>query len=126
MSVAFFNASELSNVASYLSSGPFGSKETAREVAKELAAYSVGNAWAYNRQYGESVEPVSAADILRGVSLMRFDRERARGTLRLLSYNGATNAGREISLPGYFEALASLMSLALSRVSDELERATAR
>lgn len=124
MSVILFSAAELANAASYLTSSRFSSEQHLAQVIADLAAYSVGNAWAYNRQYGESVEPVSAMD-LAGLVSRRFNREEARGTLRLLSYNGVTNAGAEIALVGYFEALARLMSGALGRVTADLEAATA-
>lgn len=121
MSVVFFSADELGNAAAFLAASRWSTERQTAEIVAALAAYSVGNAWAYSRQYGQSTEPVSAEEIASATNPRRFNREQAKGTLRLLTYNGATNAGREMNLPGYFEAVATLMSLALARVLEEQE-----
>lgn len=119
MSVVMFDTEELANVASYLATRD----SEHQQVAEWLAAYSVGNAVAYSRQYREGVEPVSAAAILAALNPRRYNRAAAKGTLRLLRYNGVTNAGRETALPGYHEALAGLMALAFERAMSEQDAA---
>lgn len=121
MSVIFFGAEELGNVASYLTATRHSNDEHRAEVARWLAEYSVGNAWAFERQYREMADPVSVEEIRKRINPLRFNRDSARTTLRLLAYNGITNAGQEIRLAGYFEALANIMILAYGRLADELE-----
>lgn len=121
MSVIFFGAEELGNVASYLVATRYSREEQHAEVAKWLAEYSVGNAWAFDQQYRETTEPISVEEIRKRINPLRFDRASARSTLRLLTYNGITNAGREIRLAGYFEAVGNIMTLAYGRLADELE-----
>lgn len=122
MSVIHFDAAELANVAAYLCTSRYSGAERLRQTLEDLAAYSVGNTWAYNRNYNASAEPVSYVDLVNACS-PRFDRERARGTLRLLQYNGVTNAGSETVLPSYHAAVARLMGDAFGRLMDELDDA---
>lgn len=121
MSVIFFGAQELGNVASYLVASRYCREEQHAEVARWLAEYSVGNAWAFEQQYREKVEPVSVEEIRKAINPLRFDRNQARLLLRLLAYNGITNAGREIRLAGYFQALGNIMTMAYGRLADEIE-----
>lgn len=119
MSVMLFGADDLGNVAAFLACTQFRTEEMVRSLVEDLAAYSVGNTWAFNRQYREQREPVSVADILKATNLRRFNREQARTTLHLLAYNGATNAGTEIALAGYFEALTRILSSGVGRLLEE-------
>lgn len=121
MSVIFFGAEALGNVASYLVATRYSREEQHTAVAGWLAEYSVGNAWAFEQQYREKTEPVSVEEIRKAINPLRFDRNQARSTLRLLAYNGITNAGREIRLAGYFQALGNIMTLAYGRLADEVE-----
>lgn len=116
MSVIHFSAAELANVASFLVASDY-SASNVLQVVSDLAEYSVGNTYAYNRTYRDNAEPVSVIEILREMSPATVDAESARGTLRLLQYNGISNGGREVSMPGYFAALARLYRAAAGRVS---------
>lgn len=122
MSVIHFDSAELSNAAAFLLLGRYSNAQQQAQVIEDLCAYSVGNTLAYNRTYSEAAEPVGAVELTRAttVALRRTcDKEKAKGTLRLLGYNGISNGGTETSLLGYHEAMSRLMRLAFARVMDE-------
>jgi len=120
MSVILFSAEELGNAGSYLVASPLIREEAHKQVAEWLAEYSVGNAWAYSHQYGGELEPASVEEIRKAINPRQVDKRRARSTILLLAYNGATNAGRETRLAGYFEALANLLNMAFGRLTDDV------
>lgn len=124
MSVAFFGAEELVNVARYLTSSEWSSDEFTEQVCRDLAQYSIANAWAFNRQYREDAAPVTYQEIAVPVrsDAPMFEPARARSTLGLLSYNAVTNAGNEYEGDAYAWALKRLMTAAHSRACEEIER----
>lgn len=128
MSVMFFGADDLGNVAAFLLSSAFQpTKAAIDQVAKDLATISKGNAQAFNAQYahlGENVKPIASGEILRDLSARdfhTFNRSEAKSTLQLLAYNCVDNNGKEYHARGHHVAMARIMNLAFSRVCDAQE-----
>ena len=139
MSVIFFSATELGNLAAVLAiqSARFGCKlhlendrrNALRDWAERLADYSVANAWAYNTQYKDCDEaPITAAEITEAAD--RFmpvhpavapDIKRAACNVRLLRYNLLTNAGREQANLKAAKALGEVSACFLGLLLDDLE-----
>jgi hypothetical protein len=124
MSVAHFDSDELANVARYLTASQYSGPEHVAKVVADLATWSRGNTWAFCSQYGEgSATAVSASEIDAAMRRISLNRARAKGSIRLLAYNGITNAGHEAKVRGYRDALARILGDAFSRVLDEQEAA---
>lgn len=131
MSVIFFGVAELANATAYLARQRWEQPEDMHEVARDFAAYSVGNAAAFAYRYSErGVKPHAAADILSDALKLRasdqVNADNARGTLRLLRYNGPEGEGltRFKGSQAYGAAVSNLLQRAYSRVLEELESKT--
>lgn len=130
MSVIFFGAEELGNVAAYLARDKWSAEGDLKRYSEQLAAYSVGNAAAYAYRYPNDAEcavPHKARVILAAAIACQEDHkasgERARSTIRLLSYNGPEGEGLE-GYPGslrYRKAMVSLLSRAYAYLLSEFE-----
>lgn len=130
MSVVFFSAEELGNAAAYLARDKWAADGDLQRYAKLLAAYSRGNAAAYNYRYpNEEVKAVgfSEQEILAAAISVQEDRsasvERAQGTIRLLSYNGPEGEGLERfrGRAAYYRALTDIYGRAYGKVLRTLE-----
>jgi len=126
MSVALFDSNELANVCLWLSNSDIGI--SAKEAAELLSEWSKGNTRAYNEQYRERQMYVSESAILEALheTTFRFNRETAKGSLSLMSYNVFTNAGKgpegfeQFDAERYFQAFSQIMDFAFRRLSREL------
>jgi len=124
MSVIFFGAQELGNLAAWLAQDRFEQDGDLERYCLELSAYSVGNAAAYAYRYqGERAVAVSATEVM-AVALElkgRPDAGAARRTVRLLSYNGPEGEGLKTfrGSQAYRAAMIDLLGRAFGKV-DEL------
>lgn len=128
MSVNFFSAAELGNVAAYLSRGKYERDGDMASISAELAAYSVGNAATFcYRYHGETAKGHKAADILASAQERRnkgtVDASDARSVLSLLSYNGPEGEGLKTfkGSQAYAKAMISLLGRAYSKALREAD-----
>jgi hypothetical protein len=127
MSVIFFGAEELGNLAWICVGGWQGSENEKhhRHYAECLAEYSKANAVAYRETYGKEADSVPLEEILRFQVTQAVFPDALRVAV-LLHYNLIANNGREFGGPGVKAALISVLNRMLSLCQGKIESIASR
>jgi hypothetical protein len=122
MSVTYFGAGELGNVARFLAPENFSDwgKVLRDSALRNLVKVSEANAKAFNacgyhlRHEGVGIKEGHSKRDIRTAMPKTADREDALTTLRLLRYNCHSNDGKTVPNADTLEALASLLESTLT------------